>query len=78
LASIVPIGDVPALGTAIAEALSTLRNVPRDRREPVAYDVSGYDREVAVGRVVAFYRQVITGRPSRQVEMTTKLFPPHG
>jgi hypothetical protein len=73
----VPIGDVPALGTAIAEALSTLRNVPRDRREPVAYDVSSYDREAAVARVVAFYRQVITGRPSRHVGMRMKLSSPH-
>jgi glycosyltransferase involved in cell wall biosynthesis len=76
-ARIVPIGDVPALGTAIAEALSTLRNVPRDRREPVAYDVSSYDREAAVARVVAFYRQVITGRPSRHVGMRMKLSSPH-
>ena len=76
-ARIVPIGDVPALGTAIAEELSTLRDVPRDQRKPVAYDVSGYDRDAAVARVVAFYRQVIAGRPSSQVEMAIKLFPPH-
>jgi len=76
-ARIVPIGDVPALGTAIAEELSTLRDVPRDLREPVAYDVSGYDREAAVARVVAFYRQVIAGRPFRQVEMAMNLSSPH-
>ena len=76
-ARIVPIGDVPALGNAIAEALSTLRDVPRHLREPVAYDVSGYDREAAVARVLAFYRQVIASRPCRQVEVTLKLSSPH-
>lgn len=76
-ARMVPIGDVPALGNAIREALSTLRDVPRDLREPVAYDVSGYDREAAVARVVAFYRQVIAGRASRRAEMTLKLSSPH-
>jgi glycosyltransferase involved in cell wall biosynthesis len=59
-ARIVPVGDVDALGEAIASRLTEIRAVPRDQRPPVPYDVSGYDRTAAVERVVAFYRQVIS------------------
>ncbi len=65
-ARIVPIGDVPALGDAIAASLATLRQVPRPLRERVAYDVSAFDRTAAVERVIAFYREVIShaGHPA--------------
>jgi glycosyltransferase involved in cell wall biosynthesis len=61
-ARIVPIGDVPALGDAIASSLARIREVPRALREPVAYDVAAYDRAAAVERVVAFYRRAIARR----------------
>lgn len=61
-AQIVPIGDVTALGTAIAAALERIGQVPRSLRLPIRYDVSEYDRATAVGRVIAFYREVIGRR----------------
>lgn len=66
-AQIVPIGDVPALGDAIAAALDRIRAVPRGERQPTAYDVAAYDRTTAVGRTVAFYRQVIAQRRTHAV-----------
>ena len=59
-AQIVPIGDVAALGDAIGDTLARIREVPRNLREPIPYDVSAYDRTAAVERVIAFYRQVIS------------------
>jgi glycosyltransferase involved in cell wall biosynthesis len=66
---IVPIGDVQALGEAMAAALERIRGVPRSLRLPIPYEVSAYDRSAAVERVVAFYREVAARRPhdSRQV-----------
>jgi glycosyltransferase involved in cell wall biosynthesis len=66
-AQIVPIGDVPALGEAIATTLQRLRATPRGQRRPVAYDVAAYDRSSAVARTIAFYRQVIAQRRMRAV-----------
>ena len=66
-AQIVPIGDVPALGQAIAAALERIGAVPREQRQPTGYDVSAYDRMTAVGRTVAFYRQVIAQRRTHAV-----------
>ena len=58
-AQIVPIGDVNALGEAIAATLSRISTVPRALRTATSYDVSAYDRAGAVDRIVAFYREVI-------------------
>ena len=68
-AQIVPIGDVAALGNAMAAALERIRGVPRNLRQPIPYEVSAYDRNAAVERVVAFYREVAARRlhDSRQV-----------
>jgi glycosyltransferase involved in cell wall biosynthesis len=59
-AQIVPIGDVTALGLAMAASLATIGSVPRHLRAPTPYDVCRYDRAKAVERVIAFYRQVIS------------------
>jgi glycosyltransferase involved in cell wall biosynthesis len=59
---LVPVGDPTALGRAIAARLEALRAVPRAVRPPVAYDVSAYDRDAAVDRVLALYRDVLAAR----------------
>ncbi|MCK9684962.1 glycosyltransferase [Scleromatobacter humisilvae] len=66
-AQIVPIGDVPALGEAIAATLERIGALPRAQRRPVAYDVSAYDRTTAVARTIAFYRQVTAQRRTHAV-----------
>ena len=65
-AQIVPIGDVRALGQAIAATLATLRQVPRHLRERIPYDDSAFDRSAAVERVIAFYRELMlqAGQPA--------------
>ena len=71
-AQIVPIGDVPALGDAIAAALARIGELPRAQRQPVAYDVSAYDRTTAVARTIAFYRQVTAQRRMHAVAEPTR------
>ena len=71
-ARIVPIGDVPALGDAIAATLARIGALPRAQRQPVAYDVSAYDRTTAVGRTIAFYRQVTAQRRMHAVAEPTR------
>ncbi len=58
-ARIVPIDDVEAMGAALRDGLDGLRATPHDEREPIAYDLSAYDRDTAVRRAVAFYRQAL-------------------
>jgi glycosyltransferase involved in cell wall biosynthesis len=67
-ARIVPLGDSSAMGEAIADALSTIRQVPRHQRERIPYDVSAFDRGAAVERVIAFYRELMSraGRRARR------------
>ena len=71
-AQIVPIGDVPALGQAIAATLDRVRATPRHLRQPVAYDVGAYDRMTAVARTIAFYRQVTAQRRTHAVAEPTR------
>lgn len=59
-ARIVPVDDISALAAAIAESLSTLRQVPRHRRARTTYNVAAFDRTAAVAEVIAFYRQVMS------------------
>ena len=57
-ARLVPVDDVQALGTALAEELARLRVLsPADRA--VRYATGAYDRGQAVARTLAFYRDVI-------------------
>ena len=57
-ARLVPVDDVTALGTALAEEIARLRALaPAQRR--VHYATSAYDRDHAVARTLAFYRDVM-------------------
>jgi len=62
---LVPVGDVAALGRAIADSLAEMRARPRAEREKVVYDLTPYDRDHAVAEVIAFYRTVMAalGQP---------------
>jgi glycosyltransferase involved in cell wall biosynthesis len=57
-ATLVPIGDVAALGTALRTVLAERCTQPRALRQPVAYDLQQYERSQAVQRVLNFYDQV--------------------
>lgn len=57
-ARLVPVNDVNALGAAMSEEISRLRALaPADRG--VRYATGAYDRDHAVARTLAFYRDVI-------------------
>lgn len=57
-ARLVPVADVRALGVALAEELARLRVLaPADRA--VGYATGAYDRDQAVARTLAFYRDVM-------------------
>ncbi|MCE4554814.1 glycosyltransferase [Roseateles cellulosilyticus] len=58
---LVPVGDVDALGLAIAEELARLRLLPAEARA-VNYATAAYDRANAVARTLTFYREVMRGR----------------
>jgi glycosyltransferase involved in cell wall biosynthesis len=62
-ATLVPVGDVAALGRALQAELAALRPVARAERRPIAYETSAYDRSEAVQGVLAFYREVLARRP---------------
>lgn len=57
-ARLVPVGDADALGHALAEELARLRALAPTERS-VRYATGAYDRANAVGRTLAFYREVI-------------------
>ena len=57
-ARLVPVGDVPALGRALADELARLRALAPSQRG-VRYATAAYDRQQAVGRTLAFYRDVM-------------------
>lgn len=65
-ARLVPVENANALGTALAEEIARLRALaPADRK--VRYATDAYDRDQAVARTLAFYRDVIrdvAGRPA--------------
>lgn len=60
-ARLVPVGDVQALGLALAEELDHLRALPMTQRT-VRYATAPYERGAAVARTLAFYRDVIRHR----------------
>ncbi|PTT81972.1 glycosyltransferase [Pelomonas sp. HMWF004] len=60
-ARLVPVGDVTALGQALAEELARLRLLPAAQRS-VSYDTAAYDRGAAVARTVGFYRDAMRHR----------------
>jgi glycosyltransferase involved in cell wall biosynthesis len=57
-ARLVPVNDVVALGAALADELARLRALAPAQRA-VGYATSAYDRDQAVARTLAFYRDVI-------------------
>jgi hypothetical protein len=57
-ATLVPIEDVAALGSALQTVLSERCATPRALRQPVAYDQQRYERLEAVQRVLGFYDEV--------------------
>ncbi|MFN3861282.1 MAG: glycosyltransferase [Roseateles sp.] len=60
-ARLTPVGDVAALGVALAEELARLRQLaPAERR--VSYATAAYDRSHAVARTLGFYRDVMLHR----------------
>lgn len=59
-ATLVPLEDVTALGTALQASIRGLRLPGHGRvRSHVAYDLSPYDRDLAVARIEAFYRSLM-------------------
>ncbi|NCT81764.1 MAG: glycosyltransferase [Comamonadaceae bacterium] len=63
-ARLVPVGDVDALGLAIAEELARLRPLDAQQRS-VTYATAAYDRANAVARTLGFYRDVMLRLASR-------------
>lgn len=63
-ARLVPVGQVGALGQALAEELARLRPLAPAERQ-VAYATAAYDRSSAVARTVSFYRDVLMHRAER-------------
>ena len=63
-ATLVPVGDVAALGRALRERLAALRPQPGQSvdRQRVDYCLSAYERPQAVARVIAFYGDVLSRR----------------
>lgn len=61
---LVPVGDVAALGAALAEELTRLRALPPGARG-ASYQTAAYDRGHAVARTLAFYRDVLLHRARR-------------
>lgn len=62
-ARLVPVGEAQALGRAIAEELARLRALPAEARG-VSYATAAYDRDHAVARTLAFYRDVLAYQAS--------------
>lgn len=60
--ALVPVGDVPALGRAIEDALVSLRHQPHAERARIAYDLRPYRRSEAVGQVNNFYVELLQRR----------------
>lgn len=62
-ATLVPVGDVDALGQALGEQLAQLRPLPSGHPlRRVRYDLSAYDRDRAVDKVLGFYRELMASR----------------
>ncbi|UDF34636.1 UNVERIFIED_ORG: glycosyltransferase [Shinella sp. XGS7] len=58
-ATLVPVGDVEALGRAIRQRLDELRAQPRASRPAPRYQTTRYDRGHSVGQVLGFYQELL-------------------
>ncbi len=63
-ARLTPVGDVAALGAALAEEVARLRQLSPAERQ-VSYATAAYDRGHAVARTLSFYRDVMLHRAER-------------
>lgn len=66
-ARLVPVGDADVLGQALAEELARLRELPVQGRA-VRYETAAYDRDNAVTRTLAFYRDTALRRGVERFE----------
>jgi glycosyltransferase involved in cell wall biosynthesis len=62
-ATLVPVGDVPALGDALDEHARRQALHPEQPLVRVRYDMSRFDRESNVRRILDFYGELLASRP---------------